>query len=119
MTRPVAVAVVCALLAAGCGGDDDDGGATTTTSTAAPTTPTTEAAAPTYTVQGGDTLSAIATRFGTTVAELVELNQLANPDVLEIGQVLQLPEGATATTTTTAPAATTSTTEDPLLDTGD
>ena len=110
--------MVCALLlAAGCGGDDDDGDATTTSaSTTVATTTTTEAAAPTYTVQGGDTLSAIATRFGTTVAEIVELNQLANPDVLEIGQVLQLPESAT---TTTAPASTTSTTEDPLLDTGD
>jgi len=54
-----------------------------------------------YTVQPGDTLSGIAYRYGTTVAELVRLNQIANPDLIYVGQVLQIPSnGNTAPTTT-------------------
>lgn len=45
----------------------------------------------TYRVQPGDALSAIAERFGTDVATLVELNHLANPDQIYVGQVLYLP----------------------------
>ncbi|MCU0507177.1 MAG: LysM peptidoglycan-binding domain-containing protein [Anaerolineae bacterium] len=44
-----------------------------------------------YTVQSGDTLGAIARRFGTTVAELVRINNLANPDALQVGQKLTVP----------------------------
>ncbi len=43
-----------------------------------------------YTVQPGDTLTRIAARFGTSVSELVGLNNLANPNVLEVGQILTL-----------------------------
>lgn len=42
----------------------------------------------TYTVKRGDTLSAIAIRYGTTVAALVAANNLANPNAIQIGQVL-------------------------------
>jgi GH25 family lysozyme M1 (1,4-beta-N-acetylmuramidase) len=45
----------------------------------------------TYTVQAGDTLSDIAARFGTTVASLASLNGIADPNVIQVGQVLQLP----------------------------
>lgn len=45
----------------------------------------------TYTVRSGDTLSAIAARFGTTVAEVAALNNIANPSLIRVGQVLQLP----------------------------
>ena len=43
-----------------------------------------------YTVQPGDTLTRIAARFGVSVSELVNLNNLANPNALEVGQVLTL-----------------------------
>ena len=43
-----------------------------------------------YTVQPGDTLTRIAARFGVSVSELVGLNNLANPNALEVGQVLTL-----------------------------
>jgi LysM repeat protein len=61
--------------------------------TAAPATanPTPAATLRTYRVQSGDTLSAIATRFGTTVRAIVDLNNLADPNRLSVGQVLLIP----------------------------
>ena len=38
-----------------------------------------------YTVKSGDTLSAIAAKFGVTVKDLVAWNNIANPDVIEVG----------------------------------
>ena len=49
--------------------------------------------ATTYTVQRGDTLSEIAGRFGTTVSELVRLNNIADRDLIYPGQVLIIREG--------------------------
>jgi len=37
----------------------------------------------------------LAQRFGTTIQQLVKLNQLENPDVLEVGQILLIPNGNT------------------------
>lgn len=45
----------------------------------------------TYRVKSGDTLSAIAARFGTTTRELVRLNGIADPSKLKVGQILKLP----------------------------
>ena len=45
----------------------------------------------TYTVVAGDTLGAIAERFGTTVEKLCQLNDIANPNLIYVGQVLNLP----------------------------
>jgi LysM repeat protein len=45
----------------------------------------------TYAVRAGDTLSAIAYRFGTTVNSLVSLNGLVNPNLIYVGQVLKVP----------------------------
>ena len=58
-----------------------------------PTKPTTQAAG-TYTVKSGDTLSRIAAKYGTTVAKLVEINGIKNPNLIRVGQVLRLPGGA-------------------------
>jgi LysM repeat protein len=49
------------------------------------------ATARTYTVRSGDTLMGIAGEFGTTVAELMELNGIENARLLRVGQVLELP----------------------------
>ncbi|MDN5914666.1 MAG: transglycosylase family protein [Pseudonocardia sp.] len=43
-----------------------------------------------YTVAAGDTLSTIAAASGTSVGSLASLNGLADPDVLAVGQQLQL-----------------------------
>lgn len=44
-----------------------------------------------YVVQRGDTLAAIARRYGTTVDALVRLNGLKNPNILIVGQKLRVP----------------------------
>jgi LysM repeat protein len=42
-------------------------------------------------VGNGEILSAIAAQYDTTVAELVRLNKLADPDKLTVGDKLLLP----------------------------
>lgn len=48
-----------------------------------------------YTVQSGDTLGSIASRFDLTIEDLVRANEMDNPDRLEVGQVLNIPGGET------------------------
>ena len=57
--------------------------------TAAPTKAPT--ATRTYRVKSGDTLSAIAARFGTTAAVLMRLNNIKDARTLRVGQALKLP----------------------------
>lgn len=45
----------------------------------------------TYTVKAGDTLYQIALRYKVTLAQLVSLNRITNPNLINIGQVLQIP----------------------------
>jgi len=68
----------------------------------------------TYVVQAGDTLSSIASRFGTTADAVKELNGLTS-DIITIGQQLLIPSGdnpgsppatVTPTSGTTAPTST-------------
>lgn len=49
-----------------------------------------------HVVAAGETLAGLAVQFDTTVAALVEANQLANPDLLRIGQQLSVPSGSPA-----------------------
>jgi LysM repeat protein len=65
----------------------------------------------TYTVVAGDVLSAISVRFDVDLQALIAANQIANPDVLAVGQQLSIPcpgqspsvtPKATATATPTA-----------------
>jgi LysM repeat protein len=45
-----------------------------------------------YTVKQGDTLSAIAKRYGTTVAALLKANpNITNPNLIKVGQVIRIP----------------------------
>jgi LysM repeat protein len=44
-----------------------------------------------YKVKGGDTLSGIAAKFGTTVKVLADLNGIKDPSKLHVGQVIKLP----------------------------
>lgn len=66
-----------------------------------------------YTVKSGDTLSAIASKYGTTYQKLAEYNGIANPSLIHVGQKIKIP-GITSTapsvpsTPTAKPEATTS-----------
>ena len=79
------------------------------TSPPAPTAAETEARPQTYTVKRGDTLHQIALDNGLDYRELAAWNNLENPNVIRVGQVLRLSpptEGGaptTATGVTTAP----------------
>lgn len=44
----------------------------------------------TYTVKAGDTLSEIAMKYGTTYQELARINNIANPNLIHVGQVLKI-----------------------------
>lgn len=55
-----------------------------------PSTPSVSTKTINYTVKKGDTLSEIAVKYGTTVDSLVELNNIKNPDLIYIGQVLKI-----------------------------
>ncbi len=49
----------------------------------------------TYVVRPGDTMAIIANRFGTTVSALLAVNpQITNPNVIYVGQVINLPYGS-------------------------
>ncbi|MCA9996863.1 MAG: LysM peptidoglycan-binding domain-containing protein [Anaerolineales bacterium] len=47
----------------------------------------------TYRVQYGDTLSALAWRYGTSVGAIAATNHIANPDLIYAGQTLEIPAG--------------------------
>jgi LysM repeat protein len=65
--------------------------------------PSTSLGAGEYIVKSGDSLSRIASRNGTTVKALREVNNLKS-DMLKIGQKLVLPAGATASAAPSSPA---------------
>jgi LysM repeat protein len=67
-----------------------------TISADAPPPPVPAGGSATYTVVAGDTLFAIARRFGVTVADLVQANGLGDPNQLAVGQVLTIPGQAPA-----------------------
>ena len=77
----------------------------------APATPAppSQPAVTTYVVKAGDTLGAIASRFGTTAQALALFNRLADPNALRVGQELKIPgpdftvPAEPATTPTTPP----------------
>jgi LysM repeat protein len=73
---------VRALFTAGLGAGLSAGLAVTATGTAA--------ASGDYTVKKGDTLSEIAQRYNTSWQRLARINQLGNPDLILIGQELEL-----------------------------
>jgi N-acetylmuramoyl-L-alanine amidase len=51
----------------------------------------------TYVVQQGDTLAAIANRYGTTIAAIVAANGLENPNQITTGQELKIPTSGSPT----------------------
>ena len=52
----------------------------------------------TYTVVAGDTLSGIASRYGTTYQELARINNIDNPNLIYAGQVIKITTSGTNST---------------------
>ena len=100
-TLPLIAAAVClATFIAACGGGGSKPTPTPTIAlpTQAPTLVATPAATPTpaattqeYTVEAGDTLTAIADKFGVTTDAIVAANNIANPDLIQPGDKLTIP----------------------------
>lgn len=94
---------------AACGSDDNTASdtlppiATTTTTTTMP--PTTTTIPSTYVIQKGESLSGIAKMFGLSTSELAAYNGITNPDDIQAGQTLKIPQPG-ETTTTAVPVAT-------------
>jgi len=59
----------------------------------------------TYTVQRGESLAIIAIKFNTTYIILAEMNGIADPNILHVGQVLRVPAPASAPAPTDTGAA--------------
>ena len=55
------------------------------------TPPVTPPPSVTYTVKPGDTLYAIAVKYGTTVQAIATANNISNPNLIQVGQVLNIP----------------------------
>jgi LysM repeat protein len=70
--------------------------------------PGTSTAFRTHVVVAGDTLSGIAKEYGTTVAAIVEANGIADPSLIIVGQILNIPveEAESAPATPSTPTAT-------------
>ncbi|NMC48911.1 MAG: LysM peptidoglycan-binding domain-containing protein, partial [Desulfovibrio sp.] len=59
----------------------------------APEPEKTPAAPVAYTVQPGDTLNKIARKFGVSAKDIIAANRIDNPDRVEAGKVLEIPQG--------------------------
>lgn len=70
---------------------DEDTGSSTKQETSATTATSTTTGEAVYTVKAGDTLSAIAAKYGTTYQALAAYNGIANPNVIRIGQKIKIP----------------------------
>ena len=62
-----------------------------------------------YTVQKGDTLSAIAKKYGTTYQEIAKANGISDPNKIYAGQTLKIGSDDTSTTNTSTSGTTATT----------
>ena len=71
---------------------------TNTTQTSTSTTISASSGETIYIVKSGDSLSAIASRYGTTYQELAKYNNISNPNVIRVGQKIKIPSKKVKTT---------------------
>lgn len=93
-------------LAVGCGTTDEASRQTLPPIQTTTSTTTTSSTIPNdrfYTIQRGDTLAVIAAEFRVTVQSIVELNGLPNPDAIQAGQTIEIPENVRGSSAAPAP----------------
>jgi LysM repeat protein len=61
-----------------------------------------------YTVQPGDTLAGIASKFNSTEEEIIKENELSDPNAIQVGQLLVIPVNLVTPTATRPPTSTSS-----------
>lgn len=103
------------LLTSACGGTGDTGDPIKLVITPVPSPTIPPEALPTvppvtYTVKPGDTLSGIADLFGVSVDDIVRANNIADPNALQVGDVITIPGHSPAPSTPSIIATTTITT---------
>ena len=106
------VIVIAAVVAAGCGTTDEASRETlppirTTIAITTTTSTTIPPGQRFYVIEPGDTLGTIAVLLGVTVQSIVDLNGLANPDDIQAGQTIEIPNGVTVIAELPAAPATT------------
>ena len=77
------------------GASENVNAGTSTTTATKPSTSTGTGSETVYVVKAGDTLSAIAKKYGTTYQKLAQYNGIANPNIISIGQKIRIPGKAT------------------------
>jgi len=113
------VILLSLLFTSACGGAGDTGDPVKVVTTPVPSPTTPPEALPTvppvtYTVKPGDTLSGIADLFGVTVDDIVRANNLADPNSLQVGDVLTIP-GHSPSTAVVTPSTIVTTTLTPAI----
>ena len=91
MRSSVIAASACVLLLAACADKANHGAQSSSAPPASSAAPSTVPLPTSYQVEPGDTLGAIAKRFGVTVDAIVAASHLSNRDQLTVGQVLMIP----------------------------
>ena len=90
--------------------NQNSGSNSSSSSQSSSATTNTDASAASYTVKSGDTLSTIASQHNTTVNQIVLLNQLSNPNLIYVGQVLKLKNNQTTNSSSATSSSTAATT---------
>lgn len=80
------------------GASESANAGSSTTTTTKPSTNTGTGSETVYVVKKGDTLSAIARKYGTTYQKLAQYNGIVNPNIISIGQKIKIPGKAAQAT---------------------
>ncbi len=101
MTRvlagPILFAGVLGVAAVGCGTTDEASRETlpplitTTSSTVPTTTDPNEGKVLFYEIKSGESIAIIAAAFEVPAQSIIDLNNIENPDTIQVGQILQIP----------------------------
>lgn len=94
---PVVLTVASAVGVVACGTTDEASRETlppliTTTSTTEPVvTDPNEGKTEFYEIKSGDSIGRIAAAFGVPPSEIIRINNIENPDTIQVGQIIQIP----------------------------